>query len=269
MQLRAQGFLRIVETGNNSTVVLTRHYRESGDWMLCPAFHKFTIRYGAAIGDMVLRDKKLIDKKTNKEVFLIEPPCTVGNTKILTARDICRDASVDFYLRMVEKNRPNPGGHNIVIKHKPKIFERSIVAASINRTINISSVIHPVYPGQLTPLHYACIRGNIMLVADLVRKGAKINVSDTGGFTALHVAAINGHTDIAAFLIEHGADLEARNNDDSTPLLEAVYNNDRSMVKLLLDKGADTSVRDIANHTPLSAAERKNYLNLVVILKTY
>ena len=44
-----------------------------------------------------------------------------------------------------------------------------------------------------TPLIYACEKGNVTVVAELVKLGANINHAESDGWTALHFAALNGH----------------------------------------------------------------------------
>lgn len=44
-----------------------------------------------------------------------------------------------------------------------------------------------------TPLIYACEKGNVTAVAELVKMNANINHAESDGWTALHFAALNGH----------------------------------------------------------------------------
>jgi ankyrin repeat protein len=44
-----------------------------------------------------------------------------------------------------------------------------------------------------TPLHVACINGNIDIVNILLKCNSSVNLCDTDGFTPLHVACIHGH----------------------------------------------------------------------------
>lgn len=56
-----------------------------------------------------------------------------------------------------------------------------------------------------TPLIYAVIKENILVVPFLIEKGAAINAQDNSGHTALHVAAILGDKDMVKFLLKNGA----------------------------------------------------------------
>lgn len=47
-----------------------------------------------------------------------------------------------------------------------------------------------------SPLHWACKEGHIKIVEMLIRRGARINVTNMGDDTPLHLAAAHGHRPI-------------------------------------------------------------------------
>jgi ankyrin repeat protein len=47
-----------------------------------------------------------------------------------------------------------------------------------------------------TPLHVACINGNIDIVNILLKCNSSVNLCGTDGYTPLHAACINGNIDI-------------------------------------------------------------------------
>ena len=77
---------------------------------------------------------------------------------------------------------------------------------------------------QCTPLHQACLNGDIEIVRDILTTGrAHINVKTSKGCTPLHVACISGHADVAALLALHeSCDVNAQDYDGTTPLHFAV-----------------------------------------------
>lgn len=71
----------------------------------------------------------------------------------------------------------------------------------------------------LSPIHYAVISGNILLVATLIEKGADINTKsvplisagslpDSSGYTPLYFAIKYGNENMARFLIDNGASID-------------------------------------------------------------
>jgi ankyrin repeat protein len=72
-------------------------------------------------------------------------------------------------------------------------------------------------------------------VADLLRTGAKSDVSDNNGFTALHWCAFRGAVsprmcDIADMLISAGADVNAVTNPGDTVLCFAIDSGNQQLV---------------------------------------
>jgi hypothetical protein len=72
-------------------------------------------------------------------------------------------------------------------------------------------------------------------VADLIRKGANINVKDRWGWAPMSMAAYGGYPDIAKMLIEAGADLEYQDVDGDTPL-DLATNKGHTAVVLIIQE---------------------------------
>ncbi|MGI8922850.1 MAG: ankyrin repeat domain-containing protein [Fimbriimonadales bacterium] len=86
--------------------------------------------------------------------------------------------------------------------------------------------------------------------------------------TPLHIIAFVGRTDLAdvVFRAKKYADLVTV--DGQTPLHVATLTRTNSeMVRLLLKAGADPNLLDVSNERPLDIAERKNFTELVQILR--
>lgn len=75
--------------------------------------------------------------------------------------------------------------------------------------------------GNGTPLHQACMYGNLEKAKKLIAEGAAINARDFSQQTPLHETCIHDHLEVAMTLIEKGADIDARDKDQYTPLLLA------------------------------------------------
>ncbi|NWU63635.1 OSBL1 protein, partial [Pterocles burchelli] len=84
-----------------------------------------------------------------------------------------------------------------------------------------------------TPLHLACYFGHAVVVEDLLKAGAEVNVLGGGGDTPLHRAAFTGRKEVVMLLLQHNADTgggggsgetakEVTHDKDIRNMLEAV-----------------------------------------------
>ena len=62
----------------------------------------------------------------------------------------------------------------------------------------------------------------MILIDELLDKGAYVNAVNYYGDTALMIAAQNGHTEIVAKLLVQGADVKVANSDAYTAFMIAV-----------------------------------------------
>jgi ankyrin repeat protein len=75
-----------------------------------------------------------------------------------------------------------------------------------------------------TPLHFACLNGNIDLVNLFLYNGAQTDAETTLRYTVLHLAAQRGHADIFQLLVNSGANFNATDIFNNTPLHYAAQN---------------------------------------------
>lgn len=117
-----------------------------------------------------------------------------------------------------------------------------------------------------TPLHYAASKGHINVVKTLLDSNVNVNAINSG-MTPLHAAVTHGHLDIAeALLNKHANIIDSTTLDNSTALHIAVYFGYTDIVKFLLGKGADVKIRTVADMTPLHIAVIKDDINCVTTL---
>ena len=92
-------------------------------------------------------------------------------------------------------------------------------------------------------------------VRQLVKHGAKVNVSSKLGRTPLLIAAgrPNGAA-VVRFLLDRGADPKARDGKGVTTLIRAVYSGDLDIFRLLVDRGVDVNARGDFQLTALMEA---------------
>ncbi|KAK3928510.1 BRCA1-associated RING domain protein 1 [Frankliniella fusca] len=105
-----------------------------------------------------------------------------------------------------------------------------------------------------TPLHVACIKGNVERIRTLLNANATPNTKDNAGWTPLHEAAIRGFTEVVELLLEAGALIDVPGSGNVTPLHEAVIYNHVPVVKYLVAHGADIHARSSEGKTPLDLA---------------
>jgi hypothetical protein len=94
---------------------------------------------------------------------------------------------------------------------------KSSGGSSQRKKSRLGSLMFKVFRSDAQLLE-AASDGNADRVADLIRKGANINVKDRWGWAPMSMAAYGGYADIAKTLIEAGADLDYQDVDGDTPL---------------------------------------------------
>nr|XP_021155913.1 oxysterol-binding protein-related protein 1 isoform X2 [Columba livia] len=67
-----------------------------------------------------------------------------------------------------------------------------------------------------TPLHLACYFGHAVVVEDLLKAGADVNVLNDMGDTPLHRAAFTGRKEVVMLLLQHNADTSIVNGSGET-----------------------------------------------------
>jgi len=77
-----------------------------------------------------------------------------------------------------------------------------------------------------------------MIVMELIKAGADVNLARDDGTTPLHMAARYGYEGCAAVLIHAGADVHRRTNTGTTPIKLAIDNEHEKIAKLLRQLGA-------------------------------
>ncbi|PIK47234.1 putative BRCA1-associated RING domain protein 1 [Apostichopus japonicus] len=112
-----------------------------------------------------------------------------------------------------------------------------------------------------TPLHLACIKGDLVLVQELLQKGSDPNVKDHAGWTPLHEACNHGFVEIVAALLDNGALINMPGFDNDSPLHDAVASNRPNIVKLLIERGASLDVRNIHGNTPKDLLSSEEVMN--------
>ncbi|KAI8022015.1 Potassium channel AKT1 [Camellia lanceoleosa] len=106
-------------------------------------------------------------------------------------------------------------------------------------------------------LCFAALRGDDLLLHQLLKRGLDPNESDNNGRTTLHIAASKGSENCVLLLLDYGANPNSRDSDGNVPLWEAIMANHEQVVKLLTDNGATISSGDVGQFS-CTAAEQNN-----------
>ncbi|XP_067148676.1 tonsoku-like protein [Apteryx mantelli] len=105
-----------------------------------------------------------------------------------------------------------------------------------------------------TPLHRACIEGDLRRAQLLVKQGHPLNPRDYCGWTPLHEACNHGHLEIVRLLLERGAAIDDAGGpgcEGITPLHDALSCGHFDVAELLVQRGAAVTLRNAKGLTPL------------------
>ncbi len=109
-----------------------------------------------------------------------------------------------------------------------------------------------------TPLIAAVSQNAVAGVAELLKRGARVDDVDKAGWTPLHFATFfSTETEVMTALLDAGAAVNARNDRGITALYFAAATGHEAQVRLLLARGADRSIASKAGWTPLQITQVK------------
>ncbi|XWS70657.1 hypothetical protein CRYUN_Cryun03dG0065600 [Craigia yunnanensis] len=116
-------------------------------------------------------------------------------------------------------------------------------------------------------LCFATLRGDDLLLHQLLKRGLDPNESDNNGRTALHIAASKGSENCILLLLDYGADPNCKDSEGIVPLWEAMLAGHDKVANLLKENGANINAGDVG-HYACTAAEQNN-LNLLKEIVRY
>ena len=118
-----------------------------------------------------------------------------------------------------------------------------------------------------TPLHEACICGNLTILKEMLEHGANVNIRNADEETPLHTACKEGFVEIVKDILHWNRDeaevlLDASDNDLNTPMHLAVESGDLKTVEVLLKFKADPSRPNGVRVVPMHIAAAQGYVEI-------
>lgn len=84
--------------------------------------------------------------------------------------------------------------------------------------------------------------GYVDIVAELLKRGIRVDNATKKGNTALHIASLAGQKEVIKLLIQYNANVNIQSLNGFTPLYMAAQENHDACVRFLLSKGANPSL---------------------------
>ena len=202
-----------------------------------------------------------LEKRRVKLDDCLQYVARAGHTRdAASALGACRD----FWLNNVEMHwAVVKAGHG---KHKMTRLMWACEKGYLPRVVELiawTSDVNAVDAEGWAPLHFACANGHLEVARELLKRGAKLEAKAKNGNTALHVASFSGHAALVRLLLDEGAQIEAKCNIGCTPLFCASKQGQLEAVRLLLERGAIADARNIDGFTALMKAGEKGHAAVV------
>jgi hypothetical protein len=127
----------------------------------------------------------------------------------------------------------------------PKALENwlkyGLTAPSLDGRTLLHHATKPIVTKR-TPGPHSPLATTKEIIEYLLDKGVEPNAKDERGNTPLHHACVHGNLEAMDTLIKHGSEINAKDNKGRSPLWYAILSNEPKAVKLLLKLKADFSI---------------------------
>lgn len=118
----------------------------------------------------------------------------------------------------------------------------------------------------MTPLHQACVEGNVKRVRELLGGGADVDAKTEYKVTPLSIACKLGHFEIVRMLCDANVDLEVKLSGGETPLMIAARAGHAQVVRLLIEQKANVNAKERSGQSALMWAAAEGHAEVVNIL---
>eukprot|EP00056_Hartaetosiga_gracilis_P002163 m.51387 g.51387 ORF g.51387 m.51387 type:complete len:241 (+) comp10940_c0_seq1:2158-2880(+) len=122
------------------------------------------------------------------------------------------------------------------------------------------------FEDHVSPLHLACISGNIVIVQKLIESGANVNCEDLYSSTPCHKAAESNHPKCIRLLLKNGGVADAVNSVGNTPLHRAARHGFLDSCFTLMAFRANPSIPNNSGKTARDLAVRGGYDGVAKLL---
>ena len=131
----------------------------------------------------------------------------------------------------------------------------------------------PNVPYDYSPLHYASMHGNLLVLQLLFQSPINQNEPNESSETPLHIASYHGRSDVVNYFLGLQLDFNASTKYGDTPLHYAVEQGQTLVVEILLSnavtKGIDVNAQAVDGNTPLQLACMLGKEDIVMLLFAY
>lgn len=140
----------------------------------------------------------------------------------------------------------------------------NLVKLLVDRGANINLIPNLNFgmPAIITSAKY----GYFPISKYLIEKKANLNVRNKFGFSPLHFAALYNDTLLLEELLNNGANYNDTTNNGETPLLIAAYNGSLQALNYLINVGVDINTSDKYGFTPLMVSCQFGHIDIVYSL---
>ena len=125
-----------------------------------------------------------------------------------------------------------------------------------------------------TPLGLAAFFGRKAILEELIRRGADVNITsnNTMKVQAIHSAVAQQDQALALqmteMLLKKGASVNATQSGGWTPLHEVAFHGEIKLVRLLLDWGADKTIKSDDGKTAIDMALQQGHTDVIALLQS-
>ena len=118
-----------------------------------------------------------------------------------------------------------------------------------------------------TPLHVACICGNVGIVEELLRHDADINAQNNDRINPLETACMENHVEVVKATLNHNPISVVPRDRETTPIHIAAGQGYVDIASVLLDRiDSFKDLLDIQHRSPLHYAARNNQVQMIRLL---